>query len=166
MRTVKIRNPAPPPISDDTRDLIVQRRQAIAADDVETYTIVNSQVKRAIRQDYRSDIKRRVEEAPPSALWRQLRSVIRPKRGAPAQPENLTADDLNEYFTTVGEETHQAVIWTFQESGRRALPVRLPRVHSDALRLTPITLEGLRRIIYALPNKTSLADGVLSLTFM
>ncbi|KAF0298856.1 V-type proton ATPase subunit a isoform 1 [Amphibalanus amphitrite] len=34
---VKVRNPAPPPISDDTRDLIIQRRQAIAADDKESY---------------------------------------------------------------------------------------------------------------------------------
>ena len=160
---VKVRNPTPPPISDDTRDLIIQRRQAIAADDKERYATLNSQVKRAIRQDYRSDITRRVEETPTSALWRQLRPVIASKRGTPAQPENLTADDLNSYFTTVGEETHQAVIRTFQESGRRALAVRLPRIHSDALRLTPATLEGLRRIIYSLPNKTSLADGVVDI---
>ena len=95
VRAVKIRNPAPPPITDDTRELIVRRRQAIAADDEDSYAVLNTEVRRAIRSDYRCDIKRRVDEAPPSALWRQLRPVIAPKTGAPAQPENLTADDLN-----------------------------------------------------------------------
>ena len=163
VRTVKIRNPAPPPITDDTRDLIIRRRQAIAAGEEESYAELNTLVRQAIRSDYRRDIQRRVEEAPPSALWRQLRPVIAPKRGAPAQPENLTADDINRYFTTVGEETHQAVFSTFQESGRRALAPRLPRVHSDALQLVPITLEELRRIIYKLPHKTSAADGVIDI---
>ena len=163
VRYVKIRNPSPPPITDDTRELIVRRRQAMAADDEESYAALNAEVRRAIRSDYRSDIKRRVDETPRPALWRQLRSVIGSKLGAPAQPERLTADDLNRYFTSVGEETHQTVIQTFQESGRRALAPRLPRVHSDSLQLVPVTLEELRRIITSLPNKTSVADGVIDI---
>ena len=166
VRSVKIRNPSPPPITDETRELIVRRRQAIAADDEETYAALNAEVRRAIRSDYRSDIKRRVDEAPPSALWRQLRPVIAPKVSAPAQPERLTTDDLNRYFTSVGEETRQTVIRTFQESGRRPLAPRLPRVHSDSLRLVPVTLEELRRTIFSLPNKTSVADGVVDIRLM
>ena len=163
LRRVKIRNPAPPPISDDTRELIIQRRQAMATDDRERYAVLNAEVKRAIRRDYRGDIQRRVEEAPPSALWRQLRSVIAPKKGRPAQPENLTADRLNAYFTTVGETTRQSVVDTFRESERPNLNVRLPRVNSDALRLTPITLDELKQIISSLPHKTSVADNILDI---
>ena len=163
IRAVKIRNPAPPPITDDTRDLIVRRRQAIAAGDETSYAALNTEVKRAIRGDYRSDIQRRVDEAPSSALWRQLRPIIAPKLSSPAQPENLTTDDLNRYFTSVGEETHETVIRTFQESGRTALPPRLPRVHADALRLMPVSLEELKRTIYSIPHKTSVADGVLDI---
>ena len=96
----------------------------------------------------------------------ELRSVIAPKLSCPAQPERLTADDLNRYFTSVGEETHQAVMRTFQESGRRALPPRLPRVHSDALRLVPVTLDELKRTIYSMPHKTSVADGVFDIRLM
>ena len=166
MKMTKIRNPAPPPITDDTRDLIIQRRQAIAEEDKERYSMLNSQVKRAIRQDYRSDIQRRVEGAPPSALWRQLRPVVAPKRVTPTQPDNLTAEELNRYFTTVGEETYQSVISAFQKSGRRTLAARLPRVHSDALQLVPISLEELRNIIGSLPNKSSPADEVIDTRVM
>ena len=166
VRAVKMRNPAPPPITDDTRALIVRRRQAIAAGDETSYAELNTEVRRAIRSDYRSDIQRRVDETPSSALWRQLRPVIAPKAGSPAQPENLTSNDLNRYFTSVGEETRQTVIRTFQESGRRALPPRLPRVHADALRLVPVTLEELKRTICSMPHKTSVADGVFNIRLM
>ncbi|KAF0314429.1 hypothetical protein FJT64_015127 [Amphibalanus amphitrite] len=114
VRAVKMRNPTPPPITDDTRELIVRRRQAIATGDETSYAALNTEV-RAIRSDYRRDIQRRVDETPSSALWRELRPVIARKVSSPAQLENLTADDLNRYFTSVGEETHQTVIRTFQD---------------------------------------------------
>ncbi|KAF0304789.1 hypothetical protein FJT64_023466 [Amphibalanus amphitrite] len=45
-----MRNPTPPPITDDTRELIVRRRQAIATGDETSYAALNTEVRRAIRK--------------------------------------------------------------------------------------------------------------------
>ena len=58
----------------------------------------------------------------------------------------------------------------FRRSGREPLNVRLPRVHTGALTITPVTLDQLKRVLFAIPNKTSQIEGdvpvkILKLSF-
>ena len=158
IRTYRVHNPAPPPVSDETLDLMSQRREASKNRD-ETYHRLNTQVKRAIRRDTRVSIAERVANTPASALFRQLKPVIAPKRGPPTQPENLTPDQLNTYFTTVGEETRDSVIDQFERSNREKLGVRLPRVNTGKLNIIPVTLDQLKRTLLSMPSKDSGIDG-------
>ena len=153
-----------------TLDLMCQRREAKNNGNIDTYNRLNVEVKRAIRDDCRSMISQRVQNSHPSLLYRQLQPIIAPKRGAPVQPVNLTPDDLNSYFTSIGTETRDKVTAEFNRSGREPLNVRLPRVNTGALNIVPVTLDHLQRILASLPNKSSCLEGdiplkVLKLTF-
>ena len=146
------------------------RREAKNNGDVETYNELNTMVKRAIRKDQRTSIAHRVNETPPAQLYRQLRPVIAPKRGKPTQPINLTPEQLNTYFASVGTETRDKVMADFTQSGRDPLSVHLPRVNSGALNIMPVTLDHLRRVLFSLPNKIECSEediplNILKITF-
>ena len=126
--------------------------------------------KRAIRKDRRDDIAERVRSAPATRLFKQLESVITPKRGPTVSPVSLNATELNDYFCSVGISTRDAVMAEFERSGRQPLNVRLPRVHTGALNIIPVTLDELHRVILSLPDKDSCVPGdvpvkILKLTF-
>ena len=158
-RTYRVHNPSPPPVSEDTLDLMRQRREASRTRN-ESYYRLNAQVKRAIRRDTRESITERVNSTPASALYHQLQPVIAPKRGpTPTQPENLTPDQRNRYFTTIGIETRDAVRENFEQSGRRNLAVRLPRVNTGALNIIPVNLEQLKLTLFSMSNKDSKIEG-------
>ena len=165
-----VRNPNPPPVCDETLELMSERRTAKANSDWDTYRTLNSAVKRAIRKDMRDNISQRISKTSPSNLFRELKPVIAPKRGPPTAPKDISANQLNQYFASVGLETKEQVEALYQESGRAPLSVRLPRVNAGAMKLVPISLEQLRRIVFSLPTKDSKIEGeipmkILKITF-
>ena len=159
MRRFKVANPSPPPVSDETLDLMNERRSAKSAGDMDTYQILNIRAKRAIRRDMRQNIKQKVEESSPATLFHQLKPVIAPKRGHRIDPVNLSPDEINKYFTSIGMQTRDSVMTQFQRSGKKKLDVRLPRVNAGALTLTPVTLEQLKKVLFSMPNKNSSIEG-------
>ena len=159
IRRFKVHNPTPPPVSQETLDLMRQRREALRDADTDAYQRLNSKTKRAIRKDRRDDITERVRSAPASGLFKQLKSVIAPKRGPSVTPVNLTASNLNDYFCSIGRSTRDAVMAEFESSGRQPLNVRLPRVHTGALNIIPVTLNQLHSVILSLPSKDSCVPG-------
>ena len=168
-RRFRVRNPKSPSLTDETVELMSQRRAA-KRDDDPSYHTLNKLVKNAIRKDCREALSHRTKNSSPSALYRQLKPVIAPKRGKPVEPQNLTSDELNHYFTTIGIDTRDAVAAEFRRSGRQPLDVRLPRVHTGALTITPVTLDQLKRVLFSLPNKASQIEGdvpvkILKLSF-
>ena len=170
VRRFRVHNPSPPPVSDDTLDLMQQRREAKNSGNTDLYNELNATVKRAIRDDCRNTISQRVINSHPSTLYRQFQPIISSKRGSSTQPVNLTPDELNTYFTSIGTETRDKVMTQFSQSGREPLSVRLPRVNAGALNIVPVTLDHLQRILSSLPNKSSCVEGdiplnVLKLTF-
>ena len=64
-----------------------------------------------------------------------------------------------EHFCSIGKSTRDTVTADFERSGRRPLGVRLPRVHTRALTIIPVTLDQLRSVILGLPNKDSCVPG-------
>ena len=163
IRRYRVYNPKPPPVTEETLELMDARRTAKANSDWETYHMLNPQVRKAIRKDTRDKISQRIAETSPSNLFRELKPIIAPKRGPPKSPKNITADQLNKYFVSVGPETRDQVASLYQRSGRAPLPVRLPRVNAGALKLMPITLEQLRKVVLALPNKNAGIEGDIPL---
>ena len=125
LRRFRVRNPGHPPVSDDTMELMNQRRSAKLCNDP-AYHDLDVQTKRAIRKDCRESISNRVRNSNPSDLFRQLRPVIAPKKGKPPQPINLTPDQINQYFTSIGVETHDEVAAEFRRSGRPLSPRACP----------------------------------------
>ena len=165
IRKFRVHNPKPPPVSHETKNLMKQRRRAKAMKDP-AYSEINTITKRAIRKDCRSDIANRVNNSTSSSLFQQLEHVIAPKRGPTKAPENLSPDDLNEYFTSIGINTRNAVEAEFERSGKGKLLPRLPRVNAGSMRLTPITLTELKRILFSLPNKSSSLEDDLPITIL
>ena len=98
VRRFRVHNPAPPPVSDDTLDLMQQRREAKNSGNTNLYNELNATVKRAIRDECRNTISQRVINSHPSTLYRQLQPIISSKRGSSTQPVNLTPDELNTYL--------------------------------------------------------------------
>ena len=131
-----------------------QRRCAKLTYD-DSYHDLNIITKRAIRQDCRDSVSQQIRTSHPSALFRKLQPIIAPKRGKLAQPVDRTANEFNQYFTSIGIKTRDEVMANFNMSGRSPLKTRLPRVHSGAMTIIPITFKHLKRIILALPNKAS-----------
>ena len=158
IRKFKIFNPRPPPVSIETLDLMKERRRARNNNDI-TYHEINRLTKQAIRPECREDIARRVNNSSPSSLFRQLKHIIATKQGPTKAPENLTPDNLNTYFTTIGINTRDEVVAEFEASRQQELPIRLTRVNNGAMRLTPITLSELRRVLFSFSNKDSSIDG-------
>ena len=170
VRRIRVHNPSPPPVVDDTLELMALRREARKNGTRETYRRLNIAVKRAVRKDQRDIIAQRVNETTPSQLYRKLRPVITSKRGTPTKPVDLTADELNAYFTSIGSETRDKVMSDFTLSGREPLSVRLPRVNTGRLNIIPVTLDQLRHALFSLPNRTPCDDEdlpifILKLTF-
>ena len=94
------------------------------------------------RSDMREN-RQRVDESSPSTLFHQLKPVISPKRGNRVDPVDLSPDEPNDYFTSVGVQTRESVLSQFQRSSMGPLNVPLPRVNAGALTLTPVTLDQL-----------------------
>ena len=141
-----------------------QRREALRNADTATYQRINSLTRRAIRRDRRDDITERVQSTPASGLFRQLKSVIAPKRGPTVSPVNLTASDLNNYFCSVGRSTRDVVMSEFERSGRQPLNPRLPRVNTGALNILPVSRDQVQSVILGLPNKDSCVPGDVPIT--
>ena len=119
----------------------------------------NTLARRAIRKDRRDNITQRIQTSPSSSVFRQLRSVISPKRGPSVTPANLTASDLNDYFCSIGRTTRDDVMTEFERSGRQPLGPRLPRVHTGALNILPVSRDQLLSVILAMPDKESCVPG-------
>ena len=121
----RVHNPNKPPLAGETIELLSQRRAAKANGDPD-YDRLNTLAKRAIRRDQRKDIEEKIKNSAPSEMFRQLKNVLAAKRGPHTLPVDLSSDDLNGYFTSVGTETRNEVLTKFRQTGRKTLKTRLP----------------------------------------
>ena len=105
VRHVQIRNPTAPPVSDDTKTIMADRRAALRDGDRERYKRLNKQVRRGILRDSRNAIGDRLRDGGPSAVWCSVRPVVAGKRDGAAQPADVDVDALNRYFVNLGPRT-------------------------------------------------------------
>ena len=159
VRSVKIRNPNAPPVSDDTKGLMCRRRGALAhyGRGSAEYRDANRAVRSAIRRDSRADIERRIRESGRHGMWRIIRPYVGGKRGSRVMP-GVSADDLNSYFVGVGPRVAGEVRGMGEVP---SAPCRLPRVGACAFELAPLSLSELRAVVFGLSSSSACGeDGV------
>ena len=160
VKPVKLRNPSAPPISDATRDLIIERAAALRVEGhgSEAYRAANRAVRSAIRSDVRRDIAEKIRVDGPSSMWKHVRTVVGGKRPSAGVEPTVSADVINEFFVNVGPR----VTSELSELGAVAdVPARLPRVGSCAFTLQPVTLEHLHHTIFSMRNSSACGtDGL------
>ena len=88
VRSIKIRNPNAPTVSDDTKGLMCRRRGALAhyGRGSTEYRDANRAVRSAIRRDSRADVERRIRESGRQGMWRIIRPYVGGKRGSRVTP--------------------------------------------------------------------------------
>ena len=161
MRSVRVRNPAAPPISPATGDLMARRRAALSAEGRNSaeYRDLNRAVRSAIRRDTRESIEDRIRERGPSSTWQSIRTVVGGKRpGTPVLPQ-LSSDELNHFFVSVGPRVAAEVA----DRGRGVTQpaCRLPRVGACGFKVSPIDIDTLTCTVFSMRNSPARgADGV------
>ena len=160
VKSVTVRNPSAPPISDGTRLLILQRAQAlrVSGHGTEEYRAVNRLARAAFRADRRQYLGARILEQGRGSGWKFAREVVGRKRSGARTMPTVSADELNDFFVNVGP----SVTAELEALGPPpALPTRLPRVGACAFTLHPISLSALHRIIFSMRNSSARgADGL------
>ena len=155
-RRIRVRNPAAPPVSEQTRLLMAARREALTGGDRARYKQLNRETSAAIRRDCRDDVHRRINQSSRSSIWRCLRPIIGGGRSSVITVPGVQPDTLNRYFVGVGPTTAASV-----PPPSRNVPMLLPRVMTCCFRVCPVTLESLR---YTLANmkasKSCGTDGI------
>ena len=162
VRTVRVRNPEAPPISAATGDLMSSRRAALRAGGRNTavYRDLNRAVRSAIRRDTRDSIEERIRESGPRSAWQSIRSVVGGKRsGTPVLPQ-LSSEELNHFFVSVGPRVAAEVA---DRDRGDALPIarRLPRVGACGFTVSPIDIDTLATVLLSMRNSPARgADGI------
>ena len=160
VKSVTVRNPSAPPISDSTRVLITQRAQALRVwgHGSEQYRSANRLARAAYRGDRRRHIGSRLQELGRTGFWRAARDLVGSKRSSAGVIPTTSADDMNNFFVNVGP----SVAAELEAQGPPpSLPTLLPRVGACSFSLHPISLSALHRIIFSMRNSPARgADGL------
>ena len=165
IRDITIRNPTAPPVTDATKDLMARRRQALRdhGRDSHVYRDLNRTVRSAIRRDSRNDIDRRIKEAGPNSVWRNLRAVVGDKKAGQRVLPSIPVEQLNRFFVDVGPRVAAEVA---AGGPRPQLDCRLPRVVSRTFDVTPVSQEVLRRTLFSMRNSSSGGQDGISVTIL
>ena len=156
VRRVRLRNPAAPPVSEGTRELMAGRRAALAAGDRGRYKALNRLTTSAIRNDCRNDIHRRIVESNRSNMWRCLKSVVGGSQSSSVAVPLVHPDVLNHHFVGVGPATAYTV-----PPPTRTVPALLPRVLTCSFRVQPVSLESLKYTVASMKSSKSCGiDGI------
>ena len=157
LRNITIRNPTAPPVSAETRALMARRRAALRETGRGSgeYRELNRIVRSAIRRDTRSDIQQRIQAQGAHKVWSNLRTVIGDKKAAQTIQPQLTSDELNAYFVSVGPKVAAEIA---SQGAVPDLSCRLPRVGACAFSPSPIDHASLKHTIDSM--RSSAACGV------
>ena len=104
LKNVLIRNPTAPPVSAATRDIMSRRRSALRRLGRESpeYKALNRSVRAALRRDRRHVLQNEISERGVNKVWQSIKSVIAGKKDGPNIQPDLSPDDLNSFFVSVG----------------------------------------------------------------
>ena len=123
-----------------------------------TYKDLNRSVRAAVRRDRRGELQREISERGPNKVWQSIKTVIAGKKdGQNVQPD-ISPDDLNSFFVSVGPR-----IATEIQSTNTApeLNARLPRVGACSFKPRAISFGELGHTVFSMRNSAACgSDGV------
>ena len=160
IKRVLIRNPTAPPVSAATRDLMSQRRAALrhSGRNSSDYKDLNRSVRAAVRRDRRAELRREIGERGPNKVWQCIRSVVAGKKDGPGVQPDISANDLNSYFVSVGPRVAAEIR---AQNVPTDLNVRLSRVGACSFQPREITLDELEQTVFSMRNSGACgSDGV------
>ena len=161
IRRVKMRDARPPPLSEETKRLMAERRAALRGPDRDVYTELNRRVRHAMQRDARDSIERQIAEAGRGSMYRCIRPIIQGKSGGCLQQPDTSPDALNQYFSEIGVTTAASVAAARLVDGASELPVRLPRVLTAAFSVQPVTPDELCLTVHSMNgSKACGPDGL------
>ena len=115
-------------------------------------------VRSAIRRDSRADIEERLRAQGSSSLYRTVRPLIAGRRSSSASLPSATADELNEYFVSVGPRVAADLASLGVPPD---VPCRLPRVGACGFRVAGVTLAELRKEVLSMKRSGACGpDGI------
>jgi len=161
IRTVRIRNPSAPVVSDGTKALMCRRRGALTVYGHQSteYRDANRAVRSAIRRDSRNDVERRIREDGQRSMWRHIRSFVGGKQAIRKLPD-ATVDDLNRFFVRVGPCVADEVR---SMGATPSISCRLPRVGACAFTLESLSLSQLRAIVFGMSGSSACGEDGISI---
>ena len=151
VRTLRLRNPDAPPISDATRCLLADRSEALRrwGRGSDRYRAANRLARAAFRSDKRRHIGERVTARGRGSVWRSARDIVGGKKCTVQVPPSVSPDAMNSFFVNVGPGVAAELA---SRGPPPELPIRLPRVGTCALKPGPISLKSLHQIISSMHN--------------
>ena len=152
---MRLRQPGAPPVTDDTRQLLADRRRALLpGGQRDRYKELNRQCRAAVRRDQASHLQSQLAKGGPGSVWRVLRPIIGSKKEAMAP--SATPDALNNYYVSIGPATAASV-----PRPTTPVPVRLPRVTTASFKPHPIDIDTLCLILWSMkPSAATGVDGI------
>ena len=160
VRTVKLRNPSAPPISERTRGLLADRSAALrlGGHGSDRYRAANRLARAAYRADKRRYIGERVAARGRGSVWRSARDIVGSKKCHAQVPPTVSPDAMNSFFVNVGPSVASELAAL---GPAPVLPPRLTRVGACAFRPSPISLKTLHHIISSMRNSSARgSDGL------
>ena len=160
LKNVLIRNPTAPPASAATREIISRHRSALRRLGRESpeYKALNRSVRAALRRDRRHDLQNEISERGVNKVWQSIKSVIAGKKDGPNIQPDLSPDDLNSFFVSVGPRIAAELSTQNTYTG---LNVRLPRVGACSFKPRAITLGELGHTVFSMRNSAARGtDGI------
>ena len=151
VRSMTLRNPNAPPLSEAARALLADRSEALRrwGHGSDQYRAANRLARAAFRSEQRRHIGERVMANGRGSVWREARNVLGNKKCSARIPPSVSPDAMNSFFTGVGPRVAAEL---GAQGPPPALPTRLPRVGACAFRPSPISLSTLHHIISSMHN--------------
>ena len=122
------------------------------------YKDLNRSVRSAVRRDRRVELRKEIDEQGPNKVWKCIKTVVAGKQDGPNVQPELSADDLNSFFVSVGPRITAEIQ---AQNATTDLNARLTRVGACSFQLREISLYELERTIFSMRNSgASGTDGI------
>ena len=160
IKSITLRNPKAPPISEETKLLLLRRSETLRVHGhgSDEYRTINRLARSAFRSEKKQYVGERMQERGRVSVWKSAKDIVGSKRSDSQPVPTVSADALNDFFVSVGPRV-AAELECYGPAP--PLPTRLPRVGACAFSLHPIGLRSLHRIIFSMRNTAARGnDGI------
>ena len=165
VKSITLRNPMDPPISAETKLLLLHRSETLRVygHGPAEYRTVNRKPRSAFRAEKKQYVSDRIRVQGRVIVWKSAKDIVGSKRPDARTLPSAPPDALNDFFAGVGP---RAAAELDSYGPAPSLPTRLPRVGACAFTLHPISLISLHKIISSMRNSSARGDDGLCIRIL